>query len=109
MVRQIALDLIQVVGLMLPVVFLSMKFIQQNITSETSKQAESVFLWLFLFMLGTLTSSGFLLLLGVLDVEWARLLVFLGVISMMMFFAFFGIFIFYFIRHLDPVYKENII
>lgn len=108
MVQRVALDLIQVVGLMLPVVFLTMQFVQRNATSKTSKQAESVFLALFLLMLGALTASGILLLLGVLEVEWAPIFVFIGVISMMAFFIFFGMFIFYFIRYTDPEYKRQL-
>lgn len=109
MVRQIALDLIQVVGLMLPVVFLTMRFVQRNTTSKTSKQTESVFLALFLLMLGALTVSGVLLLLGILDVEWASWLVFSGIVSMIAFFILFGMFIFYFIRYMKPEYKRHIL
>ena len=108
MVQQVALDLIQVVGLMLPVVFLTMRFVQRNTTSETSKQTESVFLGLFLLMLGALTASGILLLLGILDIEWAPFLVFSGIVSMMIFFVLFGMFIFYSIRYMDPEYKKNL-
>ena len=108
MARQIALDLIQVVGLMLPVVFLTMRFVQRNTSPETTKQTESVFVGLFLMMLGALTLSGILFLLGILDVEWASGLTFLGIVSMMAFFVFFGMFIFYFIRCMKPEYKRHL-
>lgn len=108
MVRQVALDLIQVVGLMLPVVFLTMRFVQRNTTSKTSRRTESVFLGLFLLMLGALTASGILLLLGILGSEWAPSLVFFGTVLMIVFFILFGMFIFYFIRYMDPEYKKHL-
>ncbi|ELZ55647.1 MULTISPECIES: hypothetical protein [Halorubrum] len=108
MARQIALDLIQVVGLMLPVVFLTMRFLQRNTSPETDKETESLFVRIFLLMLASLTASGFLLLLGVLDTAWASSVVFFGVVAMMAFFVFFGIFIYYFVQAMKPEYKQHL-
>lgn len=108
MARPIALDLIQVVGLMLPVVFLTMQFVQRNKSPKTDKETESVFLWLFLMMLASLTASGVLLLLGILDTAWASPIVFLGIVLMIVFFVLFGMFIYYFIQAMKPEYKRHL-
>lgn len=107
MAQDIALALIQTVGLLMPVVFLTMTFVRREKRPEMDTETESYFVLLFLLMIGTLTVSGFFLLLGLLVTQSSAILVDIGLLALIGFFLVFGVFLYGIARSVDPQYKQH--
>ncbi len=70
---------------------------------------EAVFIGTFLLMLGSVTGAGILLLMGIFDTTLAPLFTTLGVVFMIAFFVFFGMFIYSILGSMKPEYKRHLI
>ncbi len=90
--REIGLVLLQVTGLMLPVVFLTAQFIERESESlsDATKEKMSTVL---LYMIGSLTATGALSSIGLLETGIRDVFVFFGVLFLTAFFILYGTFI----------------
>lgn len=91
----------------MPVVFLTISFFQREANSSMDTKSESLFILIFILMIGFLTGSGFFLLVGIFDTRFSDLLVATGVLFLLGFFMMFAIFLYFLVRSLDPEYKRH--
>ena len=109
--NSIALTIIQAVGLLLPVVLLSLSFVDRDFTPEEEwiiEKIEKPLVLMVYTMLSTLTFSGLLATIGILETGIRSVLIFLSILSLSIFFLSYGLFFFlvlYYPRRLRRKYS----
>ena len=93
--NDIALTLLQVTGLLLPVVFLTANFVKnEGVFNEISDKRKNKLSKLFIYMILSLSVTGFLATLGILNWSIKESLLFISVLSLASFFLMYGVFIY---------------
>ena len=94
--NDIALTLLQVTGLLLPVVFLTANFVKkEGIFDKISDKKQNKLSKLFIYMILSLSVTGFLATLGILRGSIKESLLFISVLFLASFFLMYGIFIYW--------------
>ena len=95
---KVVLALIQVTGLLLPVVFLTFRFYLRGADEDISERKLHRRLRLVVAMIIALTGTGLFATIGLLDLNIKPLLTLIAVFGLSLFFIFYGIFIYKIIR-----------
>jgi len=93
-IDQVVLTLIQATGLLLPVVFLTFRFYLNEIEGSGPEEQVEKSTKRFIYMIIALTVTGFLATLGIFDWGLKPLLASIVVLSLAIFFALYGWFIY---------------
>ena len=94
--NDIALTLLQVTGLLLPVVFLTANFVKnEGVFNEISDKRKNKLSKLFIYMILSLSVTGFLATLGILNWSIKESLLVISVLSLTSFFLMYGVFIYW--------------
>lgn len=91
---EIALTLIQSVGLLLPVVFLTFRFYLKGADESISQGKLLRRIRLLITMIVTLTVSGFFATIGLFDISLKPIFTLIAVLSLALFFLLYGAFIY---------------
>lgn len=87
---RVSLTLLQVTGLLFPVIFLTMSFLKREGYDEQPSQIQNKIANSFIVMVFALTSTGFTATLGILDTAIKDWILFFSVVSLLMFFMLYG-------------------
>jgi len=94
--NDIALTLLQVTGLLLPVVFLTANFVKnEGVFNEISDERQNKLSKLFIYMVLSLSVTGLLATLGILRWSIKESLLFISVLFLASFFLMYGVFIYW--------------
>ncbi len=92
--NDIALVMLQVTGLLLPVVFLTVNFAKKEAWGRLAERERELVAKLLLVMISSLTITGLMGAIGVLELPIKTLVLVISVCSLALFFVFYGYFIY---------------